>query len=59
MHNDDLVRVDVEKRPHLAQISRETSAVETVLAVEGAAVCADLHVEVPNDAARFYAMCGL
>ena len=49
MQNDDLLRMGVEKRSHLAQILGETSAVEAMLTVEGTAICADLHVEIPDN----------
>jgi len=48
------LRVSVEKRSHLAHVFRETSAVEPVLSVEGAAVCADLHVEIPKKSEGYF-----
>ena len=53
MQNDDLLRMGVEKRSHLAEILGETSAVEAMLTVERAAIRADLQVEIPDDKIRY------
>ena len=54
MQNDDLLRMGVKKRSHLAEILCETPAVEAMLTVEGAAIGADLHVEIPGNLERFW-----